>query len=251
MKTFSVLWLMGFCLLTAAGAVGDPYPIPMIVGSDPGGTENLRVGGSARMGFLASTNSLNVFRDGSDMPTGGGYLALANAAVNKYWVQQLSAANHLDYYYYNGVTCPRLMRIQNTGEVLIGADPSGSGLLRVGGGADVKGTVRCKEVVVTLVGWADSVFDAAYILPSLGEVRAYIQEHGHLPGILSEKALLHEGLNVAEMQRSQMAKIEELTLYAIRADQDRSELRDQIAGLRVQLAKQQAEIDKILAGARR
>ena len=51
---------------------------------------------------------------------------------------------------------------------------------------------------------------------TLEETEAYINENKHLPGIPSAKEVeANEGVNVGEMQRLQMAKIEELTLYMI------------------------------------
>jgi hypothetical protein len=103
-------------------------------------------------------------------------------------------------------------------EVIIGNDPSGTGMLRVGGGADINGTVRAKEVVVTLNGWSDYVFSSDYRLAPLSEVAEHIESKRHLPGIPSEAEIVSKGLSMGEMQRLHMAKIEELTLYAIAAD---------------------------------
>lgn len=131
-------------------------------------------------------------------------------------------------------------------QMIIGTDPSGTGLLRVGGGADIKGTVRTKEVVVTLNGWADGVFAADYRLPSLPEVDTYIQTHQHLPNVPSEAKIIQTGVAVGDMQRIQMAKIEELTLYAIEADHVRTRMQATIEAQQAQLAQQQAQIDAIL-----
>lgn len=120
--------------------------------------------------------------------------------------------------------------------LILGSDPSGTGLLRIGGGADVKGTIRCKEVVVTLAGWADNVFSADYHLPTLSEVQRHIRDKNTLPGIPSESEVVKNGLSLGEMQRLHMAKIEELTLYAIHADEKILRLDAENAKLSARLA---------------
>jgi hypothetical protein len=47
------------------------------------------------------------------------------------------------------------------------------------------------------------------------EVENFIKKNNHLPGIPSAKTIEANGINVGEMQKLQMQKIEELTLYII------------------------------------
>jgi len=63
--------------------------------------------------------------------------------------------------------------------------------------------------------WPDYVFDNKYKLQSLDEVEKFIQQNNRLPGIPSAITLESGGLNIGEMQKLQMEKIEELTLYII------------------------------------
>lgn len=155
----------------------------------------------------------------------------------------------LEHYGANGVVINSPLAVNAAGDLtvdrqlIVGADPSGTGLLRVGGGADIKGTVRAKEIVVTLNGWSDSVFSADYRLSSLPEVDAYIQAHQHLPNVPSEMEIIQAGVAVGDMQKTQMAKIEELTLYAIEADRARAHLRTTIDAQQVQIDAQRAQID--------
>jgi hypothetical protein len=78
----------------------------------------------------------------------------------------------------------------------------------------VNGNVRAKEVVVE-TGWADYVFDENYKLKDLNEVEKFIQQNKHLPNIPSAREIETEGLNLGEVQKKMMEKIEELTLYVI------------------------------------
>ena len=87
----------------------------------------------------------------------------------------------------------------------------------------VNGNIRSKEVVVES-GWADYVFHDDYKLRSLDEVEKYIATHKHLPNIPSAKAIDQEGLQLGDMQKRMMEKIEELTLYLIRQEKKINEL---------------------------
>jgi len=79
----------------------------------------------------------------------------------------------------------------------------------------VNGTIRSKEVKIEATGWSDFVFNENYKLPELLEVEDYIKKHQHLPDIPSERQIIEEGIDVAEMQAKLLQKIEELTLYVI------------------------------------
>lgn len=79
----------------------------------------------------------------------------------------------------------------------------------------VNGSIKAKEVNVTLDGWADFVFAPGYALPPLREVEEFIQEEGHLPGIPSTPQVLEEGVDLGEMNALLLQKVEELTLYVI------------------------------------
>ncbi|MFZ1370266.1 MAG: hypothetical protein WAR78_07780 [Ferruginibacter sp.] len=80
----------------------------------------------------------------------------------------------------------------------------------------VDGKAICTELVVRLVAnWPDYVFANDYKLRSLDEVETFINTNKHLPGIPSAKTIEAGGLGVGEMQKLQMEKIEELTLYII------------------------------------
>lgn len=100
----------------------------------------------------------------------------------------------------------------------------GSGNVRIGAAASsatgyllaVDGKVICEELKVQLSdSWPDYVFADDYKLKSLQEVESFIETNNHLPGIPSAAELESEGIEVGEMQKAMMEKIEELTLYII------------------------------------
>jgi hypothetical protein len=132
------------------------------------------------------------------------------------------------------------MRIDTNGAAIIGTDPGGTELLRVGGSAAVNGTIRAKEVRVENTGWGDYVFAPDYKLLSLGEVAQHIAQNRHLPGIPSAAEIEKNGMGVSDMVAKQMVKIEELTLYAIQAKQERD-------AMAARMDRQEAELAEIRA----
>lgn len=83
----------------------------------------------------------------------------------------------------------------------------------------VEGTLKAKQIQVKTNIWADYVFEDDYNLMSLNEVENFIDENNHLPNIPSQEEVLSQGIDVGEMQRLQMEKIEELTLYILQLDE--------------------------------
>jgi hypothetical protein len=98
-----------------------------------------------------------------------------------------------------------------TGNLRVGNTISPSGYK-----LSVDGKAICTELLVRVVAnWPDYVFNKNYKLPGLNEVEDFIIKNNHLPGIPAAKDLESNGLNIGEMQKLQMEKIEELTLYII------------------------------------
>ena len=60
----------------------------------------------------------------------------------------------------------------------------------------------------------------------------HINSTGHLPDVPSEKVVLENGINVAEMYKIMMQKIEELTLYTIEQDKEIKELKTIIKSIK-------------------
>ena len=80
----------------------------------------------------------------------------------------------------------------------------------------VKNGIITEKVKVALASqWGDFVFDNDYDLQSLEEVESYIEENNHLSGIPSATEIDASGVELGEMVRLQMIKIEELTLYIV------------------------------------
>ncbi|OOQ58322.1 autotransporter outer membrane beta-barrel domain-containing protein [Mucilaginibacter pedocola] len=91
----------------------------------------------------------------------------------------------------------------------------------------VNGKIHAKQVVVDLNGWPDFVFSEAYQLAKLSEVKDYIEKNHHLPGVPAAQEVEQKGLDLGEMNKILMKKVEELTLYLIekeKKDKERDEL---------------------------
>lgn len=91
----------------------------------------------------------------------------------------------------------------------------------------VNGTIRAYEIKVES-GWADFVFKKDYKLPTLGEVKKHIEEKGTLPGVPSEAEVKANGVGLGETNALLLQKIEELTLYVIKQQEEINELKEQI-----------------------
>jgi hypothetical protein len=105
----------------------------------------------------------------------------------------------------------------------------------------VDGKVLAKELYINIhsSNWADFVFEKDYPLMSLEDVEKYINEHKHLPNIPSGKELTSEeyNLNIADMQKRQMEKIEEIYLHLMAQNKEIAELKREIEALKINLQK--------------
>jgi hypothetical protein len=93
------------------------------------------------------------------------------------------------------------------------------------------GELRAELVRVVQNAWADYVFDSDFKLRPLSEVASFIQKNKHLPDVPSQVEIQKNGLNIGEMQKIQMQKIEELTLYIIEQNKRIENLEKQITAL--------------------
>jgi hypothetical protein len=100
----------------------------------------------------------------------------------------------------------------------------------------VNGIIQAKEVFVNS-GWSDYVFAPAYHLRDLHEVSAYIQQNHHLPEIPSAAEVQEKGVSLGDMQAKLLAKVEELTLHMIKAEERSDRLEKQNQQLRDRLAR--------------
>ncbi|SFW22435.1 hypothetical protein SAMN05661012_00571 [Chitinophaga sancti] len=167
----------------------------------------------AGIGFLQSSNTFAIQNYGNNSGSSGIFISAAsNVGINN-----RAPTTTLDV---NGS-----IRAETGMYIGMAALPTGYALA-------VNGTIGTTKLKV-IQAWADYVFAPDYKLPSLQEVEAHIKAQHKLPDIPSEKQIAAEGLDIGDMQKLQMQKIEELTLYII--------------DLKKQLDAQQKEIEVLKA----
>ncbi len=97
----------------------------------------------------------------------------------------------------------------------------------------VDGKIIAEEVRVQLSGnWPDYVFDEKYERLDWKELANFIDTEKHLPGVPSESEVRAAGgVDVGEMDRVLLEKIEELTLYMLDLKSENEELKKRIQSL--------------------
>jgi hypothetical protein len=106
----------------------------------------------------------------------------------------------------------------------------------------VNGNVIATAVTVKLLAdWPDYVFKKDYQLPTLNQVKDYIDKNHHLPDMPSEKEVTVNGLNLGEMNKLLTKKVEELTLYLIEKDKEIQVLKDRMNKIEKMIVNKQEE----------
>lgn len=98
------------------------------------------------------------------------------------------------------------------GKVGIGTEAFGAERLAV------NGNIRAKEIKVEARDWPDYVFQKDYKISSLADLDRYIKANNHLPGIPTAQEVKQNGIELGEMNKLLLQKIEELTLHLIEKD---------------------------------
>jgi hypothetical protein len=113
------------------------------------------------------------------------------------------------------------MIITKTGNIGIGTETPDTKLA-------VNGTIHAREVIVDLVGWPDYVFQDDYNLMSLEELEKSININKHLPNIPSACEIENNGIQLGQMNKKLIEKVEELTLYIIQLNKELQEVKSQL-----------------------
>ena len=77
------------------------------------------------------------------------------------------------------------------------------------------GIISTKVFIKEVKLWPDYVFAEDYSLMSLDELKLYLNQKHHLPGVPAENEILANGYDLNEMQVLMMEKIEEMTRYIL------------------------------------
>lgn len=97
----------------------------------------------------------------------------------------------------------------------------------------VNGDVNAHLVRVATDAWSDHVFSSDYELRTLEDVKCYIEQNNHLPGVPSETEVIEQGINLGKMDALLLEKIEELTLYMIELKEENNILKEEIHKLKI------------------
>lgn len=116
----------------------------------------------------------------------------------------------------------------NQGNVGIGINNPDSKL-------SVNGDIRAKEVKVETVNWPDYVFSENYNLPSLSQVKDHIKKKGHLINIPSAQIIEKKEIELGEMNRLLLEKIEELTLYILQHEKNQKKIISELKLLKAKI----------------
>lgn len=108
-----------------------------------------------------------------------------------------------------------------SGKVGINTTNSTNGYALAVDGGIISTKVFIKEVKL----WPDYVFSDHYSLMELDELKQFLSDHRHLPGIPSEEEIVDKGYDLNEMQVLMMEKIEEMTRYIIQLQDEINELK--------------------------
>lgn len=87
----------------------------------------------------------------------------------------------------------------------------GSKLLQL----DSDGVLHARLIKVDVYNWPDFVFKNDYELMSFMDLENFINKNHHLPGVPSENEVHSNGVDLGEMNKVLLQKVEELTLYVI------------------------------------
>jgi len=215
------------------------------IGTDPLGRFHVAGGesyfmGNVGIGTTSPTDHLSI------MDTNDPVLRIANDAFNEptsgklYFDEDITFAGLCGIgFEMDGATnrlhlvggCPSLdtlMSVTRGGSFMFGTDQIASGYIM-----SVGGNIMCEELRVELeADWPDYVFTDEYELMSLTQLESFIQVNNHLPNIPSADEIKDSGLEVGDMQKRMMEKIEELTLYIIQQQKEIDALKGEIETLR-------------------
>ena len=110
----------------------------------------------------------------------------------------------------------------------------------------VAGKFIAEEVRVKLKStWPDYVFKPSYKLLSIAEVKAYIDQNQHLPGMPSAQEVAQDGLNLGEVNKLLVQKVEELTLYLIEKDKEVREQKEALSRQEDRLSRLEEQLNKL------
>jgi hypothetical protein len=159
---------------------------------------------AARLDIQESNNSFSTLIARNLHTTGGGYCILSNVKLTQ--TKALAVVNSS-----TGWVEPFV--VYGNGQTRIGTKaPTGT---HADAMLAVDGKMVAKSMYVTQQNWADFVFDKDYNMPTLYEIETYYKANGHLPLIPSAAEVKENGVDLGEMNKLLLQKVEELTILMV------------------------------------
>ncbi|MFM9911842.1 MAG: hypothetical protein ACKVOW_21160 [Chitinophagaceae bacterium] len=150
------------------------------------------------------------------------------------WMQGSQHYSHFNF----GVNEDTYIRAGKDNSLIVIGDGTGqrvaigSTTVASGFSLSVSGKVITEEVQIQLkTAWPDYVFSNHYRLTTLEELECFISQHRHLPNIPTAAEIEKDGLQVGDLQKRMMEKIEELTLYLIGLKKENEQLKNRVEQL--------------------
>lgn len=133
-----------------------------------------------------------------------------------------------------GSTLTERMTIKDNGNVLINFGNTPACNLPTGAMLGVNGSIYATGIKVELnnssgssLCFPDYVFEKNYVLTPLTDLKKFIQQNHHLPGIPKAEEVESNGMDLVEMNTKLLEKIEELTLYMIQTNEKVEQLQQE------------------------
>jgi hypothetical protein len=115
--------------------------------------------------------------------------------------------------------------------LLVGTTNAATGYI-----ASIGGKLIAEEVRVDLQAiWPDYVFSDNYKLMPLEDLKIWVDENKHLPGIPAADEMNSKGIMLGEMQAKTIEKVEEAFVYIMQLNQENKALKSQIADMQTQI----------------
>ncbi|MNH36288.1 hypothetical protein D3C79_970620 [compost metagenome] len=89
------------------------------------------------------------------------------------------------------------------------------------------------------------MFSPGYLLPSLSDTEKFIQANGHLPEVPKASEVEANGVQLGEMNKILLKKVEELTLQAIADQKIRLKQQEQIEQQSKAILSMEQQLDRL------